>query len=705
MYKSVFFLSSLLFCLSDLTSLAQVVNPANKKFNVYKIDVNPNATKDGLRGISAFFSCEYLLSDAEYNGMKNAENKVRMTFYASIGDAAGEAAYQAYDYPAYKKQNNYVGTHFADEIVLMPQNKAQGLRSTGIELFVPFASTSLPEGNTTVTFALNAYNEKAGRYENIHTQKIAVNKPATYAVTLQAERITVIDKAGKRQEVGRIEQDLFALPGAKPAAKDIAAFANVDVNDALQFTYCEGDVVRLGLRPSIQTGVLRRNKPRLLRTRDNKPLPAFDNAAALSGEWPFDTKAAQTLNLKTAALDLTLAVRKYRIPAVQLSAFKVNPFATHDGVAGTSVSFDYKATVAGNLPPLTAWLTYQPRNTEQTVTILNGKVLSGQARLDTTGTLTLDKTAGGRMEVFYPSYQILLQDPDVRRQPNKRFALQIRLGNNPYVIARKETRQDLTLQTLREASLPVALKLRDTLVGGVAGVTLALPVGFPKLYFDTPETKRLDVADGGKDGKTTEMLRKMTLLTPEAQRVNNAVKTTVSYELKQPRGAVRLFLPYTSLTKIEEKPVPIRLAAVVADGPAQTNVGESIANIQYQVDRAKLRFVSVGIANIKLKEAKPGNLVWRIRSKDKVLYESKPIAAAKLIENLYTDAFYIHEDDTLVVELLKGTAADNMKTAARWEKPVKALTAGEQIEIDPAKQPNNTDDGDTRSLTVSYTAQ
>ena len=41
----------------------------------------------------------------------------------------------------------------------------------------------------------------------------------------------------------------------------------------------------------------------------------------------------------------------------------------------------------------------------------------------------------------------------------------------------------------------------------------------------------------------------------------------------------------------------------------------------------------------------------------------------------------------------------------RWQKPVKALTASEQIEIDPSKQPNNADDGDTKSLTISYTAQ
>jgi len=55
--------------------------------------------------------------------------------------------------------------------------------------------------------------------------------------------------------------------------------------------------------------------------------------------------------------------------------------------------------------------------------------------------------------------------------------------------------------------------------------------------------------------------------------------------------------------------------------------------------------------------------------------------------------------------MLRGDTAENLKTMVRWQKPVKALTGGEQIEIDPSKQANNTDDGDTKSVTISYTAQ
>jgi len=687
------------------TSLAQIVNPANKKFNVYKIDVNPNATKDGIRGIAVFFSCEYQLADAEYNGMKDKQGKVRMTFYAGINDASNEPVYQAYDFPAYKRYNDYTAVHFADEIVLMPQNKAQGLRSTGIELFIPFMHTSLPEGSSNVTFSLNAYNEKAGRFENIHTRKLAVAKPAVYAVTLQPQQIAIIDKAGKRTEVAQLEQDIFALPGSKKENKDMASFANTDLKDGLQFTYCEGDVIRLKVQKSVGTGLLRLNKPRLLRTRDGKTLPAFDNAAALTGEWTFDPKAVKTLSLKNNAMDITLSVEKYRIPAVQLAAFKVNLFATHQGVAGTSVSFDYKATVAGNLPPLTAWLTYQARNAEETINIRNGKVVSGQARLDSLGILELTKGANGKIEVFYPAYQVLLQDPDVRQQPSKRFALQIHLANNPYVIARKEARQDLTIQTIRETTLPTVIKLKDTLVAGVNGATLSLPFTLPGLYFNTKEQKYLDITDGGKENKATELFRKMTLLNEAVKRMNPSAKTSVAYEMTQPKGAVWLFLPYTSLNKIEEKPLAFRIAANVTNGVNKVTVGESISSIQYQIDRSKLRFVSVGIATIKLKQANTGDVVWRIRSKDKILYESKLIPAAKSIENLYTDAFYIHEDDTLTVEMLKGRSAESLKVAVRWEKPVKGLTASEQIEIDPSKLPSNTDDGDTKSLVISYTAQ
>jgi hypothetical protein len=41
----------------------------------------------------------------------------------------------------------------------------------------------------------------------------------------------------------------------------------------------------------------------------------------------------------------------------------------------------------------------------------------------------------------------------------------------------------------------------------------------------------------------------------------------------------------------------------------------------------------------------------------------------------------------------------------KWEKPVKELTGSEILEIEPGKLPNNTDDGDTRTVTIMYSVQ
>jgi hypothetical protein len=72
-----------------------------------------------------------------------------------------------------------------------------------------------------------------------------------------------------------------------------------------------------------------------------------------------------------------------------------------------------------------------------------------------------------------------------------------------------------------------------------------------------------------------------------------------------------------------------------------------------------------------------------------------------VIENLYTDAFYIHQDDQLTLELLKGDAPADMKVLAKWEMPVKSLKASEQPEMNVA----GSGDDDLKSVTVSYTTQ
>ncbi len=54
LYRSLFALFAVLIPVASPLS-AQSTNPAGKKFNIYKIDVNPGAVKEGIRGISVVF--------------------------------------------------------------------------------------------------------------------------------------------------------------------------------------------------------------------------------------------------------------------------------------------------------------------------------------------------------------------------------------------------------------------------------------------------------------------------------------------------------------------------------------------------------------------------------------------------------------------------------------------------------------------------
>src|SRR3712207_8812999 len=61
-------------------------------------------------------------------------------------------------------------TLFRSEHAYEPQNKAQGRRNTGVELFIPFTHTTLPEGDNAVKFSLNALAEdrKSTRLNSSH---------------------------------------------------------------------------------------------------------------------------------------------------------------------------------------------------------------------------------------------------------------------------------------------------------------------------------------------------------------------------------------------------------------------------------------------------------------------------------------------------------------------------------------------------------
>jgi hypothetical protein len=131
------------------------------------------------------------------------------------------------------------------------------------------------------------------------------------------------------------------------------------------------------------------------------------------------------------------------------------------------------------------------------------------------------------------------------------------------------------------------------------------------------------------------------------------------------------------------------------------SVGEGNSTLRFEADRQNLKFVTLGIASVKFKKGDEGNIAWRIRTPNRTLYQSNPIEVDKVIENLYTDAFYIHQDDQLTLELLKGDAPADMKVLAKWEMPVKSLKASEQPEMNVA----GSGDADLKSVTVSYTTQ
>lgn len=97
--------------------------------------------------------------------------------------------------------------------------------------------------------------------------------------------------------------------------------------------------------------------------------------------------------------------------------------------------------------------------------------------------------------------------------------------------------------------------------------------------------------------------------------------------------------------------------------------------------------------------------MWRITSSGRVIYQSVMIAATKSIDNLYTHTSYMHEDDMVAIELLKGKSAADAKLMFKWEKPVKELSNSEMLELEPSRMPNNTDDGDTKSVSIMYAVQ
>jgi hypothetical protein len=678
------------------------------KLDVYKIAVNDKAQKEGIQGISLLFSCEYNFSDAEYTSMKDGQGKNIFTFYTSlVNKSTNETFYNGLNYKQYNKASNTVAMHVSEEHAYEPQNKAQGRRNTGIELFIPYYHLDLPEGTTAVKLFIGAIPGKGNSFEKVYSQDLTLTKPAASFITILPKQITVTDKAGKKYETESLEQDFAVAPGSNKANKDVNAAGNVALNVPFSFLYVEGDALRLKVQKSTSKGLVATKKVRALRGANGQTLTNFDNKAALEGEWVLDPRQ-KTLTLKNEAVQIVADLNRTKVPAVRITDFAVNPHAAHEGVAGAMLTFSYNAQAAPNTPAVAALPVYT--TAAGTANYLNGGlVVSGKAEIDSAGAIILPYNAPGKLSVFYPAFNLLLHHPDIRQENPSGFALQVKLHNSEGMITQKQIKQNLPVSMVQDAKVAAVVKAVDTVYNNSRGFVIHIPYQLPKLYTDLLSNNIvIQLAEASaKETRGADLLRNMTLINKNVEKATDiAGKKGAAFRISKPAGSIDLFMPYTDLNRQEKAPVAFAVKTLVVKNPASpVEVGSGNSAIRFDLDNKKLRFVTLGISNIRLKKADTGDIMWRISSSDRVLYQSAMIPASKSIDNLYTHTYYIHEDDKVIVEMLKGKSAADAKVAMKWEKPVKELTGSEILELEPNKLSNNTDDGDTKAVTIMYSVQ
>jgi hypothetical protein len=448
-------------------------------------------------------------------------------------------------------------------------------------------------------------------------------------------------------------------------------------------------------------------KVRALRGANGQSLSNFDNKAALEGEWVLDSKQ-KTLTLKNEALQIQAEVIRTKVPAVRITDFALNPHASHEGVAGAMLTFSYQAQASPNTPPVAAVPVYT--TAAGTTNYLNGGlVTSGKGQIDSTGAILLPYNTPCKLSVFYPAFNLLLHHPDIRQENPSSFALQVKLHSGEGLITQKQIKQNLPISVVQDAKVAPVVKAVDTVYNNSKGLVIHIPYQLPKLYTDMlPNSIVIQLAEASaKDTRGADLLKNMTLINKNVEKTSDAGnKKGPSFRIARPSGSIDLFMHYTDLNRQEKAPVAFAVKTLVLNNTASpVEVGSGSSAIRFDLDNKKLRFVTLGISNIRLKKADTGDIMWRISSADRVLYQSAMIPASKSIDNLYTHTYYIHEDDKVIVEMLKGKSAADAKVAMKWEKPVKELTGSEILEIEPGKLPNNTDDGDTKTVTIMYSVQ
>lgn len=588
-------------------ALGQNSGAAKQKLVVYKSDVNVNAVKEGIRGIAVLFSCEYNFSDAEYAGMKNAEGKNYFNFYIGLAHKNNDSFYSGLDYSQYTKAKNTIALHVAEENAYAPQNKAQGRRNTGIALFIPFYQLDLPEGATAVKLSINATSEKDKKFEKIFTQDITINKPAVTFISLLPRQIAVSDKAGATYEAESMEEDLFAIPGTNKTSKDIISAGNVSVKTPFTFLYSEGDVVRLKLQKTTSTGIVGSKKVRMLRAANGQMLTNFDNKAALQGEWTLDTKL-KTLELKNSGFQINLEVSKTKVPAVRITDFSVNPYSTYEGVAGATLTFSYDAKAAANSPGLIAVPVYSAAS-QQSGVLRGGIITSGKGSADSTGGISLTYNTPGKISVFYPAFNLLLYYPQIRQQTPDGFALQIMLQTGSGLITQKYIKQNLPVSVIGDAKIAAAVRAKDTTFNTIRGFAISVPYQMPKLYTDLlKDNITIQFAEvSAKDSRGADLLRNMMLVNKNVEKINDpGNKKGASFRINKSSGVINLFLPYTDLNRQEKTPVGFTAKTVISDSQMNVvDVGTNASAIRFDLDSKKLKFVTIGISNIRLKKPIP----------------------------------------------------------------------------------------------------
>ena len=706
-----------------------------KKINVYKADIKGEVVKEGIKGMSVLFSCEYNFTDDEYQQMQGAAAKRAgqsyFTFSVNLFDKNNELIYNANDYTGYKRGGS-VASSFATTVAVGSQvrtAKPEPRRSTGIELFIPYAHLDLPEGANDLKVAFSAYAGNSDlpgkKFENFHLPTVRINKPPAYWVKLTPKQLMVIDKAGKKSEASQIAEDFAVGRGNDKGFADLVTTGGGIVGTPATFVYSEGDAMQLRMQPGKGTTGQLAYRPRLAKGTNGQTLTGFEGGIRAEGS--LDLKADKTASLRSDALEASFAVEKTRIPAVRFSGFKVNRYVKFEGATGASFSFAYEAGVAKTLPDLVALPSYTlTEDGKGPFTRLQDlKVMSGNATVDTSGTVNLGHNAGGKLEIFFPYAGFLLRNEATRKQSLKHFRLEVRLQGLPERITQKAVKQSVEPGPLKDAVVSAPITSKEMILNNSRGVSVAIPYQIPALSADLlGRTASPGGAPAGATGgsfaiqltevveKTEEprlmgFLRKTTVMDPvgaaggpSAKRASasNQGGNSITYLVDQPAGNITLFVPYAGLA-LTENTSPMKFSARISiGGPTPLELGTTTSALKLNLDDKKLRFLTVGVSGIRLKEAGE-SIAWRIRSADGLIYQSPLIPAEKKMENFYAHNYCASEEDKVVVEVLKGNDLNSLKEIAKWELPVKALKPSETVEV---VKEGASPDGNVRNVAVTY---